>query len=299
MSTESILTVNSISCTYGDFQAISNVSLELKQGEIVSILGSNGAGKTTLINAMLGKKELSKGDLSVFGYAPGSMNAKRNIGAMLQIAALPDHVKVKEHLTLFRSYYGNPMSESELVSLAGLEEILESYSNELSGGQKQRVLFALALCGNPRLLFLDEPSVGMDVKSRHRLWQAMRQLKERGVCIVLTTHYLEEADQLSDRILLLDRGKIQQQGTPSSIKQSISNQTIKCSTDVPAEAFTQLDEVTSAVCTNRYCVIQTTDATTTLQAIFNANYDIQQLTVSDTSLEDVLMAMDDETDEAA
>ena len=201
MTSSALVSVAKLNCFYGDYQALQDVSLSLSPGEIVSILGPNGAGKTTLINTLLGKKKHYQGEVTVFGNQPGALQSKRRTGAMLQVASMPDSIKVREYLELFQTYYPNPRPIEELIALAGLEEVIDSYSNDLSGGQSQRVLLALALSGNPELLFLDEPSVGMDIKSRRRLWDAIRSLKKEGTCIVLTTHYLEEADQLSDRRL--------------------------------------------------------------------------------------------------
>ena len=299
MNTSALVTVNELSAFYGDYQALDKVSLTLKPGEIVSILGPNGAGKTTLINTLLGKKKIYTGDVSVFGNKPGALASKRRTGAMLQIASMPECIKVREYIELFQTYYANPRPIDQLISLAGLDEIIDSYTTDLSGGQTQRVLLALALSGNPELLFLDEPSVGMDIKSRHRLWDAIRSLKQEGTCIVLTTHYLEEADQLSDRILFLNKGQVQQEGTPGSIKQSFSNQTVSFRTELSSELFSDLPAVSSVTLIDGKVQLLTSDAIQTVQAIFNRQLTITDLSVTGTSLEDAFLAMDETESQAA
>ena len=299
MTSSALVSVAKLNCFYGDYQALQDVSLSLSPGEIVSILGPNGAGKTTLINTLLGKKKHYQGEVTVFGNQPGALQSKRRTGAMLQVASMPDSIKVHEYLELFQTYYPNPRPIEELIALAGLDEVIDSYSNDLSGGQSQRVLLALALSGNPELLFLDEPSVGMDIKSRRRLWDAIRSLKKEGTCIVLTTHYLEEADQLSDRILFLNKGQIQQEGTPESIKKSFSNQTISLNTDVLPELFENLSGVISVSVRDGKLHILTSDSIRTLEAIFNHQLAISDLSVTGTSLEDAFLAMDDTDSQAA
>ena len=216
--TQTVATVNNVGKSFGDKQVLSGINMQLHQSEILSVLGPNGAGKTTLINTMLGRLSLDAGEISLFGHPPGSMLVKRQTGAMLQVAGLPDMSTVKEHIELFQSYYVEPMSYQQVMDYSGLKDIENQYSKTLSGGQKQRLLFALAICGNPKLLFLDEPTVGMDITARKSLWKAIENLKANGTSILLTTHYLEEADRLSDRIVMLSRGKVVREGTPAQIK---------------------------------------------------------------------------------
>jgi len=207
-------------------KAVSKISFDIYEGEILSILGPNGAGKTTLINLLLGKLSLTEGEISLLGYQPGHIEIKRQSGAMLQLAGLPEMSTIKEHIQLFQSYYPCPMDYQEVINIAGLKEIENQYSKTLSGGQKQRLLFALSICGNPKLLFLDEPTVGMDISARRSLWKAITALKNQGTSIILTTHYLEEADQLSDRIIMLSKGNVIKIGTPKEIKSQIKSKTI-------------------------------------------------------------------------
>ena len=187
---KTVACINKVSKSFVDkkssnTKAVDNVSFDLHQGEVLSILGPNGAGKTTLINMMLGRLSLSEGQMDLLGYIPGKIELKRLCGAMLQVSGVPDMSTVKEHIQLFQCYYSNPMAYKKIIELAGLQDIQNNYCKNLSGGQKQRLLFALSICGNPKILFLDEPSVGMDIKSRKSLWNTINELKNNGTSLSL------------------------------------------------------------------------------------------------------------------
>jgi ABC-2 type transport system ATP-binding protein len=150
------------------------------------------------------------------------------IGAMLQVAKVPETLRVAEHIDLFSSYYPRPLHLTQTLAVAGLEDLEHRAFGELSGGQKQRLLFALALCGDPDVLFLDEPTVGLDVEARRILWQEIRKLIARGKTVLLTTHYLQEADELADRVVVINKGKIIVEGTPAEIKGQTAGRRIRC-----------------------------------------------------------------------
>ncbi|MGB0496297.1 MAG: ABC transporter ATP-binding protein, partial [Kangiellaceae bacterium] len=264
--------------------ALKNVSLSVYAGEILSILGPNGAGKTTLINTMLGKLSLSSGEINLLGLKPGQAELKRQCGAMLQVSGLPDMSTIKEHIELFQSYYAEPMAYEKVVSIAGLKELENQFSKNLSGGQKQRLLFALAICGNPKLLFLDEPTVGMDITARRSLWSAIKDLKAQGTSVILTTHYLEEADQLSDRIIMLNQGEVIKTGTPEEIKSQVDNKAVSFISDVDPKLIKQLPSVNQISITEKsnnktLLEIQTDNPVTTLKSIFDLNIEISDLSV--------------------
>lgn len=203
---------------YGTVEALRGIDLTIAPGELVALLGPNGAGKTTAVRILLGLAAPTSGQATVFGRHPDSREAKLRRGALLQVAKVPETLRVREHIELFSSYYEKPLPIQETLTAAGLAGIENKLFGDLSGGQKQRVLFALAICGNPDLLFLDEPTVGLDVEARRALWARIRAFTARGGSVLLTTHYLDEADALSNRIVVINQGRIVAQGTSAEIK---------------------------------------------------------------------------------
>ena len=193
---------------YGAVEAVKGITLDIELGEVVAMLGPNGAGKTTSISLMLGLRKPTSGTARLFGMAPTDRRARSRTGVMLQESGVPQVLKVSEMIDLFRSYYPSPMPTARVIELAGLEEKAQSQNKDLSGGQRQRLYFALAICGDPDLIFLDEPTVGLDVESRRSFIQSIKGFIASGKTIVLTTHNLEEADELARRVVVIDHGKI-------------------------------------------------------------------------------------------
>src|ERR1700733_3821633 len=238
-----IASLRRASKNFGDVQALRQVDFTIRAGELVALLGPNGAGKTTAVKLFLGLAKPTTGTVSVFGGNPIHADVRTRIGAMLQVAKVPETLRVREHIDLFSSYYPRPLPMDEILSLAGLQEIKDREFGELSGGQRQRVLFALALCGDPDILFLDEPTVGLDVESRRVLWEEIRRLVARGKTVLLTTHYLEEADALADRVVVINRGEIIAEGTPAEIKANTAGRRIRCVTSLDIEMVRTLPGV--------------------------------------------------------
>ncbi len=245
-TTPAVAELRNLTKRYAANTALDHLSLTLHPGEIVALLGPNGAGKSTAVRLLLGLTTPNSGTARVFGQDPRDPATRTRIGAMLQVGNAPEMLKVKEHLDLFRSYYPRPMPTPELVRIARLETILDKQFGTLSGGQKQRMLFALALAGNPDLVILDEPTVGMDIETRRALWTEIRQLAAQGKTVLLTTHYLEEADALATRIIVLDKGRILRQGTPSEIKGSSHARLIRCRTTLQLTDLRTLPGVLNA-----------------------------------------------------
>jgi len=202
----------------GGIVAVRDCTMYVPAGQTLALLGPNGAGKTTTIRMILGLAKPSGGEVRVFGRDPRDADARARLGTMLQIAEMPASLTVREHITLFSSYYPRPFAIDETLRLADLESLANRRSERLSGGQRQRLAFALAICGDPDLLVLDEPTASLDIESRVALWDQIRILKNRGKTIVFTTHQLHEADALADRIALISRGAIVADGTPDAIK---------------------------------------------------------------------------------
>lgn len=238
-----IASLHRVSKNFGEVQALRQVDFTVRAGELVALLGPNGAGKTTAVKLFLGLAKPTTGTVSVFGGDPIHPEVRTRIGAMLQVAKVPETLRVREHIDLFSSYYPRPLPLAETLTLAGLQEIKDREFGELSGGQRQRVLFGLALCGDPDILFLDEPTVGLDVESRRVLWEEIRKLIARGKTVLLTTHYLDEADALADRVVVINRGEIIAEGTPAEIKAGTAGRRIRCVTSLDIETVRGLPGV--------------------------------------------------------
>ena len=221
---------------YGKQQALDGLDLELHAGQVLALLGPNGAGKPTAIGRRLGLLAPDSGRAELFGLAPTSLQARRGIGVMLQTAGVPDTLKVRELVALTCSYYPDPRPVDECLALAGLQELGERRYGRLSGGQQRRVQFAMAICGRPRLLFLDEPTTGLDIDARQALWQAIGELSAQGCGVLLTTHYLEEAEALADRVAVIDRGRLLAEGSVEEIRARVSQRRIGCVSALAAEA---------------------------------------------------------------
>lgn len=213
---------------YGKVVALDDVDLSLQPGQVLALLGANGAGKTTAIALLLGLLQPDAGDATLFGQSPQRLAARRRVGLMLQSAGIADNSKVRELLDLTRSYYPRPRSVEDCVALAGLDGLMARRYGQLSGGQQRRVQFALALCGNPQLLFLDEPTTGLDIEARQTLWRAIRELVAGGCSVLLTTHYLEEAEALADRVVVLNRGRVVAAGGMDEIRRHVGQRRIRC-----------------------------------------------------------------------
>ena len=217
--------------SYGTVEALRGVDIAIQPGGVVAMLGPNGAGKTTSINLMLGLRKPTSGQALLFGLDPGHRRARSRSGVMLQESGVNGALKVRELVDLFRTYYPDPMPAERALALAGLEEQAGVQSAKLSGGQRQRLYYALAVCGDPELLFLDEPTVGMDVESRRSFLAGIKEFAAAGRTIVLTTHYLEEADELAERVIVIDRGLVIADASPREIKSRVAGKRVSFISD--------------------------------------------------------------------
>ncbi len=230
---------------YGDLTALDGLDLMLHRGELLALLGPNGAGKSTAIGLLLGLMRADAGRVELFGKDPQHIDARRRIGVMLQSATLPATLKVGELLRLTMSYYPSPRAFDETAALAGITDLLPRYYARLSGGQQRRVQFALALCGRPELLFLDEPTVGMDIDARRSLWAAIRTLVAEGCAVVLTTHYLEEAEALASRVVVLAKGRVLSDGSVDALRARVAQTRIRCVTAIDVNVIARWPQVSS------------------------------------------------------
>ncbi|MCC7249485.1 MAG: ABC transporter ATP-binding protein [Lysobacter sp.] len=213
---------------YDKVVALDGVDLSLHGGEVLALLGANGAGKSTAVALMLGLSKADAGEVALFGRSPTELAARRRAGVMLQSAGIPENSRVDELLNVTRSYYPSPRSVADCVALAGLEGLLPRRYGKLSGGQQRRVQFALAICGNPEVLFLDEPTTGLDIDARQRMWATIRAIVADGAAVLLTTHDLEEAEALADRVVVLDRGRVVASGRLNEVRALVSQRRITC-----------------------------------------------------------------------
>jgi len=276
---------------YGPVTALDGFSLELRAGEVVALLGPNGAGKTTAVRLLLGLIAPASGTVRVLGRDPRDSDARTRIGAMLQISRVPEMLRVREHIDLFRSYYPQPLAAAEVVRLARLEGIEGKLFGELSGGQKQRTLFALALCGNPDLIFLDEPTVGMDIESRRAMWEQIRTLSAAGKTILLTTHYLEEADLLASRVVVINKGRTVCEGTPAEIRHRVSGRRIRCVTQLDLDWLRTLPSVSAVERDRDAVVIQAEQAEAVVREMLSRDAELQGLEIASAGLEEAFLAL--------
>ncbi len=225
--TNPILLVENLEKRYDDVHAVRGVSFSVQEGEVFGLLGPNGAGKTSTIEVIEGLRVPDGGRVSVCGLDPQkSPNELKNvIGATLQQTSLPDKLRVGEALRMFAGFYKKSRNTDELLTRFGLDEKRNSFYSQLSGGQKQRLALALALVNDPKVLFLDEPTAGLDPQVRREIYTIIEELKAEKKTIVLTTHYIEEAEKLCDRVAIIDQGKVITSGTPRELKQSSANTT--------------------------------------------------------------------------
>src|SRR3989454_4106460 len=218
---------------YGEIEALKGIDLMVGAGWAMALLGPNGGGKTTSISLMLGRRRPTAGQVRLFGLAPTDRRARSRCGVMLQESGVAGTLTVRETVDLFRTYYPAPLAAERAIAMAGLEAVAERRVAALSGGQRQRLYFALAVCGDPRVLFLDEPTVGMDVESRRAFLQSMQVLAQAGKTIVFTTHYLPEAEELAQRIVVIDRGLVIADTSPRELKARVASKRISFSVATP------------------------------------------------------------------
>jgi ABC-2 type transport system ATP-binding protein len=264
---------------YGTLTALDGVDLVLHRGELLAVLGPNGAGKSTSISLLLGLIRPDGGRAELFGLDPQQIDARRRIGVMLQSAMLPLTLRVGELLKLVASYYPNPRSLEESAALAGIADLLKRPYGKLSGGQQRRVQFALALCGRPELVFLDEPTVGMDIDARQKLWAAMRALVAEGCSVVLTTHYLEEAEALAQRVVVMGKGRVLSEGSVDALRAQVPLTRIRCVTDLDATIVATWPQVASAEREGQRMRISTNAAEDVLRRLLHADASLSELEV--------------------
>ena len=268
--------------------ALNGLDLVIRPGQCVALLGPNGAGKSTSVALLTGRLRPDTGEAHLFGEDPRDVSARRRMGVMLQEAGLPRTLSVREQVQLFRGYYRTPRPLDEIIRLAGLEGLERRRCGALSGGQQRRVQFALAIAGRPNFLVLDEPTTGMDIEARRGLWSAVRAEIARGAAVLLTTHHLDEAEALADRIVVIDHGQVVADGSPEAIKSRVSGVAIRCRTRLSDAELSGLARVTGVSRDGGKVTLLTTSAPATLRELLARDEAVDDLTVSGASLEDAV-----------
>ena len=276
---------------YGAVEALKGVSLRIELGEVVAMLGPNGAGKTTSISLLLGLRKPTSGKALLFGLDPKSLDARSRVGVMLQESGVPQMLKVREIVDLFRSYYPKPMASERAIAMAGLEEKAGALVRELSGGQRQRLYFALAVCGDPEVLFLDEPTVGMDVEGRRSFIERIAEFANLGRTVVLTTHYLEEADQLAKRVIVIDHGVVIADASPKEIKSKVAGKRLRFTASGLTEKGLEGLPISTTTIKDHSVQLLTNQPEAVLRELFRRGIEISDLEVSGADLEDAFISL--------
>ena len=286
---------------YGEVTALDRVDLQILRAETVALLGPNGAGKSTAIGLMLGLLDPTNGTVRTLGLAPREAVADGRVGAMLQSSGLPTAAHVDEFLEFVRRLYRRPLALSSIVQRAGLGGLERRAIETLSGGELQRLRFGLAIAGDPDLLFLDEPTVGMDVETRRAFWTDMRAYGEQGRTVLFATHYLEEADAIADRIIVLNHGRVIADGTPRSIKERVTTRTVTLHHAERLGSRSRIDRGDpgrpAVARLGDQVRITTTDADTVVRSLVELGLTLRDLEVRGAALEDAFVALtsDDES----
>ena len=275
----------------GSVQALAGFDLDIRPGEVTALLGPNGAGKTTAVGVLTGRLLADRGEAELFGLEPRRSAARARLGIMLQSASLPDVLTVQEIVALQAGYYPLPRSVEETLALVGLTDLAPRRAGALSGGQARRLQFALAICGQPDLLILDEPTTGLDAEARRGLWTTVRDTADGGAAVLLTTHYLEEAEALADRIVVIENGRVIADGSTQDIRTGTAGSTIRCRTQLAADQLAKLPGVTRVERSGGEVRLLCSEAAATLRALLETADDCTDLRVEAASLEDALSSL--------
>jgi len=294
-TTPSGVVLDGVSRRFGDVLALDRVSLDIRVGETVALLGPNGAGKSTAIAIMLGLLDPTSGRATTLAQEPRTAARSGRIGAMLQTAGLPSGARVAELVDLARALYPAPMPRDAILARAGLTDLAARRVESLSGGEAQRVRFAFAVAGDPDLVFLDEPTVAMDVESRRAFWDDMRRFADEGRTVLFATHYLDEADQVADRIVVLDHGRVVGDGSPAELKATVTERTVRFTWPAVAlDGDTPLRVLPGVVDVDRRgsaVTLRSSDADGTVRGLVASGIDFRHLEVAGADLDTAFLAL--------
>lgn len=288
VQSDSVLSVEDLKKNFKNIKAVNGVSFSVRAGTCFGLLGPNGAGKTTTIEMMEGILKPTSGEVRYFGQA-ASRSVYKEVGIQFQNTALPEFLNVEETLQLFASFYEHPMEMNALIELCSLEAFRDQDTRKLSGGQKQRLLLALALVNNPKILFLDEPTTGLDPQSRRNFWLLIEEIKSQGKTIILTTHYMDEAQALCDDIVVMDKGSVIAEGKPSELlAQNFQGAVITLPVTALPEDFELTDDMTRQ---QGQLMIRTRDVNQTMSWLISQSLNLTGLQVKTPNLEDLFLKL--------
>ncbi len=299
MSQNTLASLTGVRKRFGKIQALDGFDLAVNRGECLAVLGPNGAGKSTAISILLGLQTADEGSAQLFGHAPQELDGRRRIGVMMQEVLLPGVMRPRELLEQVASYYPLPYDVDEVIARLALEDLLKRPYGKLSGGQKRQVQFALAICGRPELLFLDEPTVGLDVQARESLWKVVRELLHEGCSIVLTTHYLEEAEALADRVAVMARGRLITTGSVNEIRAHVSRKQVSCVSRLSPDAVRGWPEVAQVGMERDRLQISTREAEALLVRLFREDPQLSDIEVKRAGLAEAFTELTNDSREVA
>ncbi len=278
-----------VSKNFGKVQALKQVSFKVEPGKVIAFLGPNGAGKTTAISLMMGLRAPDSGIATIFGRDPRDPQNRSRIGAMLQESDVPSTLKVREVVDFIGRAYSNPLTVTKALEMADLTELANRPASNLSGGQKKRLAFALAVIGNPDVLFLDEPTAALDVEARRGFWEQVGTFTRSGKTIILTTHYLEEADAIAERIVVINAGEIVAQGTPAAIKARVGGKVVRFKSPRLEAAMLEKLPITRSSINAETVELYTLEPEQVLRELFIRNVPMSDLEVRGGGLEEAFV----------
>ncbi|KRL62360.1 ABC transporter ATP-binding protein [Lactobacillus psittaci] len=277
--------VNNVSKSFNKKPVLSNINFKIEAGEIVALLGKNGAGKTTLIRLLNDLITKDSGTVKIFEQAKPDRNL---IGVMSQNSVRLDRVKVKEAVNLARSFYQNPLPFEKLVELAGIETLLDKFTDKLSGGQLKRVSFAIVMAGNPKLVYLDEPTAGMDVDARNEFWQKINGFKKLGITFLITSHYPEELEKIAGRYLIINNHRLVFDGSLEQMKEQNQTVQVKFVSQLEKESFTELPAVVDINENNNHYTLKVNDLNLFLPSFIKYLNQVENLEIAQSNLESLM-----------
>ncbi len=287
----SLARLQQVQVRYRDHTALQGIDLQVRAGQVLALLGRNGAGKSTAISVLLGLRRADAGQVELLGGDPQQRSRRLGLGVMLQSTSLPPMLQVDELVAQASACYPDPMPLQEILQRAGLQALARRRYGQLSGGQQRAVQFAIALCGRPRVLFLDEPTTGLDIQARQAMWQAIRQLVAEGCGVLLTTQYLEEAEALAQQVVVLEQGRVLADAPLSELRLADRPRRIRCRSVLPAEDVQQWPGVQQVQRDGEHLQLLASPAEPVVARLLAAAAQLRELEVQGAALADAFLDM--------